>query len=83
MHVICFLCLLNFKGLKRKKDHIGTKSRFSWDKEGCIAELNNLSPSTKLNYSNLAIKFKLVDEKGKCSLCIVTSKQGIGNAITS
>ena len=49
--------------MKRKKDHIGNKSQYSWDKAVCIAELNSTSPNTKLNYSSLAKKFNLLNNK--------------------
>ena len=50
--------------MKRKKDHIGNRSQYSWDKAACIAELNSASPNTKLNYSGLAKKFNLLNNKG-------------------
>ena len=50
--------------MKRKKDHIGNRSQYSWDKAACIAELNSASPNTKLNFSGLAIKFNLLNNKG-------------------
>ena len=42
--------------MKRKKDHIGKISQYSWDKAAYIAELNSTSPNMKLNYSGLAKK---------------------------
>ena len=42
-HIICFL---NLKGMKRKKDHIGNKSQYSWEKAACMAELPTRSGIT-------------------------------------
>ena len=64
--------------MKRKKDHIGNKSQYSWDKTACIAELNSTSPNTKLNYSSLAKKFNLLNNKGIYDLqhegCLFTQR---------
>ena len=38
--------------------------RFTWEKERCIEELDCASNDTKLNYSDLARKYELKDEKG-------------------
>ena len=50
--------------MKRKKDHIGKRSQYSWDKAAYIAELNSTSPNMKLNYSGLAKKINLLNNKG-------------------
>ena len=50
--------------MKRKKDHIGNKSQYSWKEAVCIVELNITSSNTKLNYSSLAKKFNLLNNKG-------------------
>ena len=64
--------------MKRKKDHIGNKSQYSWDKTACIAELNSTLPNTKLNYSSLAKKFNLLNNKGMYDLqhegCLFTQR---------
>ena len=54
--------------MTRKEDHIDNKSQYSWDKAACIAELNSTSPNTKLNYSSLAKKFNLLNNKGMYDL---------------
>ena len=69
---------LKLKGMKRKKDHISNKSKYLWDKAACIAELNSTSPNTKLNYSSLAKKFNLLNNKGMHDLqyegCLFTQR---------
>ena len=54
-----------FQGSKHKKDHIGNVNSYTWDKEECIKELDNLPQGTKLNFSALAKSFNLVNSKGK------------------
>ena len=50
--------------MKKKKDHIGNRGQYLWDKAAYIAELNSTSPNTKLNYSGSAKKFNLLNNKG-------------------
>ena len=49
---------------QRPKNHVGNTKRFTWEKERCIEELDCASNDTKLNYSDLARKYELKDEKG-------------------
>ena len=48
----------------RRKDQIGNKSQYSWNKAAWIEKLNNASPNMKLNYSSLAKKINLLNNKG-------------------
>ena len=50
--------------MKEKKDRIGNRSQYLWDKAACIAELNSVSHNSKSNYSGLAKKFNLLNNKG-------------------
>lgn len=53
------------QGLKRKRDHVGNKERFSWDKEQCLLEVNSYINDTKINYTELSRKYNLKNDSGE------------------
>ena len=51
-------------GSKRKKDHVGDISKFNFDKENCIHEVNSYNENDEINFSALARKYNLKNSNG-------------------
>ena len=52
-------------GLKRPHDHVGNISLYTWDSEGCLAEVNSYPDDYNINYSYLARKFGVLNSKNE------------------
>lgn len=52
------------KGLKRKRDHVGETSKYTWKKEECLAEIKDYQENDIINYTDLARRFEVRNEKG-------------------
>ena len=51
-------------GSKRKKDHVGDISKFNFDEESCIHEVNSYNENDEINFSALARKYNLKSSNG-------------------
>ena len=49
---------------KRKKDHVRDISKFNFDKENCIHEVNSYNENDEINFSALARKYNLKNSNG-------------------
>ena len=52
-------------GLKRPHDHVGNINVYTWDSEGCLAEVNSYSDNFNINYSYLARNFGILNRKNE------------------
>ena len=55
----------HFKGIKRKRDHIGRKTNYTWNKDICIKEVQSYPDDHEINYSALARQFDLKNINGE------------------
>ncbi|XP_047129004.2 uncharacterized protein LOC124809199 [Hydra vulgaris] len=53
------------KGLMIKKDHLGSRFGYRWEKKKCLLYLENLPSNQNINFTSLAIKYNLHNKKGK------------------
>ena len=51
--------------LKKKRDYVGRKDKYSWLKEKCSADVRGYEPDHVVYYSELARKYSLQNESGK------------------
>ena len=52
-------------GKKRKHNHVGNISSYTWQKEACLKKLDEKNDSEKINFSEMAREFELLNENGK------------------
>ena len=51
-------------GLKRKKDHVGNISNYTFDQENCINEIDSYDNDHNINFSGLASRHHLKNSHG-------------------
>lgn len=49
------------QGLKYKHDHVGNLDAYTFDKEGCLKEVNSYKSGDKINFKGLARKYNLTN----------------------
>ena len=75
LELCCVKILTPYQGIKRKCDHVGKVSSYTWDKENCIAEINKLSTSHELKSSEVAKNFTVRNKNGTFqSLLVLTER---------
>ena len=53
-----------FQGLKRKRNHAGILDNYTWNKETCIEEINSYPDNHPINFSDLARRHNLKNNRG-------------------
>ncbi len=50
---------------KMAKDHVGNFDRMGWDKNQLLAEVNAYEDGHKINWTNLATRYNVINKDGK------------------
>ena len=53
-------------GIKRDKNLVDDLSKYQWDKENCINDLQQADDFSKLNYNGLVERYSLQRDNDKC-----------------
>ena len=58
--------VLTLQGIKRKRDHVGIKTNYTWSQQECLQEIGNYEEGQQINYSDLARRYNLKNKAGTC-----------------
>ena len=53
------------QGKKLKHNHIGNVSSYKWQEDACLKKLDETNDLEKMNFSDMAREFQLLNENGK------------------